>query len=100
MAFAGDCGVEVDLHNVAGEEALPLLFSESRSDMVTTADMNAPPHGSNLCTEDDAALAAATVGSPRLVSEWSVALRSRRDALAQTPASGRLGLLNARPPSA
>ncbi|MCY3776572.1 MAG: phosphoribosylformylglycinamidine synthase [Candidatus Aminicenantes bacterium] len=28
MAFAGDCGVEVDLHNVAGEEALPLLFSE------------------------------------------------------------------------
>ena len=28
MAFAGDCGVEVDLENAEGEEVLPLLFSE------------------------------------------------------------------------
>ena len=28
MAFAGDCGVEVDLPNVAGEKVLPHLFSE------------------------------------------------------------------------
>ncbi len=28
MAFAGDCGVEVDLESSEGEEALPLLFSE------------------------------------------------------------------------
>ena len=28
MAFAGDCGVEVDLESSEGEEVLPLLFSE------------------------------------------------------------------------